>query len=279
MTELFSDLLVTTPNGGGFWAVADGAIALLDDRPSTGLSIDQSVICRGIQPNKLILSRNSSDRELAANESLHFNDIHDVLIVDNYVYLVSAGTNEILQLDFSFKLVRRWTFRGGEDSWHLNCLGLWAGEVVFSAFGKFNGYRAWEGKTRGNGFVQRLSTNEILIENLSQPHSLLSVGRECYIANSGEMELLVFRDGNLCGNRQFDGYVRGACEKNGILYIGLSCSRNIANQNIRLNSAAVVAVDRIGLKEIGRLYLPTPEIYEVKCMTGCDSLIRGRARI
>lgn len=259
MHYLFDNLLVSSPNGGGLLFIHRDQAFHLDTINTTGISLNGSTLLRGLQPQGLVLYKN---HHVEQHDVPDIHDIHDVLIAEPFLYTVGTTANEILQLDEQVKEVRRWTFAGGQDAKHLNCLTLWNQRIVFCAFGDFTEPRQYKGNTELAGFVQDLHTGERLINGLSQPHSLCSVGEHLLLANSESKELREYdRRGLLLRSKVLKGYTRGICVQNGKIYIGLSRSRNIDSDG--LSSARLVALDSQSWQELGYIDLPVPEVYSI----------------
>ena len=240
------------------------------------MSIKERIVLRGIQPSKIKLYHRGNN--IAQNTKV-FDDIHDVLLDDNFYYLVGTSGNEIFQFNRStMKEVQRWNFSGEKDAQHINCLAKWNGSIIFSAFGEFNEHCGYKGKTKKSGFVQNLHTGHRLITGLSQPHSLASIGQNLLLANSENKELLEYGPtGNLIRTLTLDGYTRGIFIFENIIYIGLSCQRTI--ESLGIGKAAVIAIDRDSWVELGTIYLPTSEIYAIQGLSDRDDVIHILANI
>ncbi|WP_248799618.1 DUF4915 domain-containing protein [Pseudomonas sp. MWU13-2105] len=259
MPYLFDNLLVSSPNGGGLLFIHRDQAFHLDMINTTGISLNGSTLLRGLQPQGLVLYK---DQRVEQYDVPHIHDIHDVLLAEPYLYTVGTTGNEILQLDEHAEEVRRWTFAGGQDAKHLNCLTLWNQRLVFSAFGDFTGPRQYKDNTDQAGFVQDLHSGERLINGLSQPHSLCAVGEHLLLANSENKELHEYdSSGLLLRSKLLQGYTRGICVQNGKIYIGLSRSRNIDGN--ALSSARLVVLDSQSWQELGCIDLPVPEVYSI----------------
>ena len=260
---------MSSPNeGGGLFFIHEDELFKLDNFKTTGLSVKGRSIVRGVQPNKLWLHKKA--HEITQN-TVPFDDIHDTYIDGHFVYLVRTSGNEIIKLNDAGDEVQRWVFPGEKDALHINCLEKWNGNIVFSAFGEFREHRAYKGKTKKSGFVQDLLTGHRLITDLSQPHSLVSIGQNLLLANSEDKELSEYGpSGDLIRTLTLDGYTRGIYVAENTIYIGLSCSRNIENSGI--STATVVAIDRSSWKELGRVQMPAKEIYGIQGLADHDMI-------
>jgi glycosyltransferase involved in cell wall biosynthesis len=271
MTDIFNRLLVSCPNeAGGLFLINHGTVRRIDASQSTGLAIDGNRTLRGIQPGTVI---QLGERPwIISDNEAGVDDIHDVVFKDGYCYVVGTTGNKVIKLDGEGQEVETWTFADADDSWHINCLGDWNDRIVFSAFGDFSTTRGYKKATNGAGFVRDLLSGNILIDGLSQPHSLVSCGENLIVANSEMKEIREYApDGTLLRTAQFDGYTRGISVGEEIVYIGLSCSRNVSDAGV--STATVVAIDRATWAEIGRIALPSREIYDIRQVINRDTLL------
>lgn len=260
MSELFSDLFVSSPNGGGLFFIQEGQVVKLDSINTVGLGSDANSFFRAIQPDQLwVLGERTTviDKHVA-----DLGDIHDVIALDGYLYVVGTTRNEVVKFDEYGNELFRWRMPGADDSQHLNCLAVWDGRVVYSAFGEFSDHRGYKGKTAEQGFVKDLETGKVLISGLSQPHSVIQHGKNLLLANSDIKELCEFSpEGVLVRSKKLPGYTRGVWVKQNVIYVGLSRSRN--TDILSLDTATVVALDCDSLEEIGRIAIPANEIYSI----------------
>jgi len=268
MPHLFDNLLISSPNGGGLLFIHRNQAFHLDTINTTGISLNGGTLLRGLQPQGLLIYKG---HRVEQYDVPYIHDIHDVLIVEPFLYTVGTTANEVLQLDERAEEIRRWTFAGEQDAKHLNCLALWNQRIVFCAFGDFTEPRQYKDNTEQAGFVQDLHTGERLINGLSQPHSLCSVGEHLLLANSESKELREYdSSGLLLRSKVLEGYTRGICVQNGKIYVGLSRSRNVDDDG--LSNARLVALDSQSWKELGRMDLPVPEVYSIHGIENPDAL-------
>lgn len=272
MPSLFDGLLISCPNDGGLFLVHGGRATRLDSLHCTGLDVREDAVLRGLQPRGLALTGRRA--WTLGGDGAPFDDIHDVLFDGDGCYVVGTTGNEVVRFDGAGVETGRWRFSEEKDSWHLNCLARWNGAIVFSAFGTFASTRGYKGATDGAGFVQELVSGHRRIEGLSQPHSLVPYGRNLLVANSERKEVREYApDGTLLRVAALDGYTRGICVVGDLLYVGLSCSRNI--DEAHLPSATVVALDMATWAEKGRVRLNAREIYSIVAVPDPDRLVRA----
>ena len=262
--DIFDKLIISSPNGGGLYFICEGNPVKLDNFYSTGLSVNGRKLIRGFQDSGVTIYDGSNGYEID-NKVMGFDDVHDVLIDGEFYYLVGTSGNEVVKVSAFGKELQRWVFPGEIDSMHINCLAKWNGAIVFSAFGDFSIGYDYKGKSLGSGFVQDLHSGQRLITDLSQPHSLVSVNENLILASSEAMEIVEYGPScNVLRRKQFDGYTRGICVLGDIVYVGLSCSRNIEHSGV--DNACVLAIEKTSWNEIGRLQLPCSEIYQIQSL-------------
>lgn len=276
MSELFDELFVSCPNGGGLFFIKERHVFRLDNQETTGISLEDNLVLRAIQPDDLHVY--TCNPKIISGKKAGFGDIHDVLIHNGACYIVGTEQNEVVKFSSDGDELQRWKFPGEPDSWHINCLTVWNGRIVFSAFGNFRVHRQYKGNTSKSGFVQDLLSGEILVKDLSQPHSVIAKGTSIILANSEEKEILEFDEkGTLSKSRTLDGYTRGIAVKGDVIYVGISRSRNIDSDHGQ--GAMIVALDASSFEEIGRIEVPAQEIYTVACRTDAQGTIKTLASI
>jgi GT2 family glycosyltransferase len=270
MKGLFSNLLVSSPNGGGLFFINAGSVTRLDSFNTVGLFAASGRFLRGIQPDSLWIF---GDTPLQiGSDTLAIGDVHDVLEFDGYVYVVGTAGNEIIKLDKQGIERQRWRFPGEDDSRHVNCLGIWNGEVIYSAFGEFTSHRGYKGASDGQGFVNELFSGKRLISGLSQPHTPVGCGQNLLLANSQRSELHEYGPGGeLLRKQTLPGYTRGICVTDEAIYVGMSKSRNLDSDG--LATAILLALDPDTWEELGRVAIPASEIYSVICISDDAELL------
>ncbi|WP_075322349.1 DUF4915 domain-containing protein [Acidithiobacillus albertensis] len=255
---LFHNLLLTTTGEGGLHLLHENQCYQLDSLGSTGISEQDGLLLRAVQPGTLIIYGHNHLQK----HSNSWDDIHDVLFENGQIWLISSTHNHILELNQEGVEKKRWKFSSIEDSWHLNCLARWQGRMVFSAFGEFHAYRGYKEGTERTGFVQDLETGRKLVTGLSQPHSLALLNDDLLLANSQTGSIRQYdAKGILIREKQLNGYTRGIAITEQFIYVGLSASRNVDTFNA--DCAEIVAIDRNTLAECGRLKVPNREIYGI----------------
>ncbi|MDU8459091.1 MULTISPECIES: glycoside hydrolase family 99-like domain-containing protein [Pseudomonas syringae group] len=260
MSGLFSNLLVSSPNGGGLFFINANSVKKLDSFNTVGLFAESGRFFRGIQPDSLWVY---GDTALEIDSgTVPVGDVHDVLEFEDHIYVVGTTGNEVIKLDKQGVERQRWRFPGEDDSRHVNCLGIWNGTIVYSAFGEFTRHRGYKGLSDGQGFVNELFSGKRLVSGLSQPHTPVGHGDNLLLANSERSELHEYGPGgDLIRKKVLPGYTRGICVTGDAIYVGMSKSRNLDAGG--LASAVLIALDTDTWEELGRIALPASEIYSV----------------
>lgn len=260
MNGLFSNLLVSSPNGGGLFFIHDKLPKKLDSFNTVGLFAAPRKFLRAIQPESVWAF---GDNPLQIHsDAVALGDVHDVLEFEGHLYVVGTTGNEVIKLDSQGTECQRWRFPGEDDSRHVNCLGIWNGRIVYSAFGEFSQHRGYKGLSEGQGFVNDLMTGRRLISGLSQPHTPMPNGENLLLANSERSELHEYApNGDLLRKKTLPGYTRGISVTEDAIYVGMSKSRNIDVEG--LSSAVLLALDPDTWEELGRVAIPASEVYSV----------------
>ncbi len=265
--DILDPLLVSAPNGGGLLYAYRQVLMPLHDEDATGLSVtadsllwctqgDGSRSLRGLKDGRL-LSIPLAQTPL---------DLHDVLRTPDGLHLALTETNEVARLDDDFRIQQRWRLGGEPDSVHVNSIAWHGGRLIASMFGVFDTHRGYKGQTRKAGRVVDVHDGEVLIEGLSQPHSLVPVDGQLWLCSSEDCAVHIY-DENFLLERELTlpGYTRGlAVGANGV-YVGISRSRNLnSGDTDALSSASIIVLDRDSLEMTGQVPVPWNEIYDIR---------------
>ncbi|MFZ3053061.1 MAG: DUF4915 domain-containing protein, partial [Sulfuricurvum sp.] len=258
------NLLVSCPNtDGGLVQVIKGKANRIDQSGTTGLRNFNNKLIRSIQHSDfaefLVYDEDNSYVSIIHRE---LRDIHDLLVFDDLLYVVSTGTNEVVALDTSYKIKKCYKFDGDGDAWHLNCLEVINGRVCVSAFCNFKEHYRYKGKTLNSGFLIDVESEVVLIDKLSQPHSPKFDGEYLYICDSEKKSLKKFDiKNNLVNEITFGSYTRAICIDGNNLYVGLSKSRNIDDNS---EEAQILVLDKNSFDILGKILIPCSEIYNIE---------------
>lgn len=257
-------LLVSCPNDGGLFLAGAGATRRISAVDTVGIvaTPDGFVWARqsGVDNVLRVVDVAGSFREHWMRED-HL-DLHDLLWLDDSLYVVCTKINGVVRLDPQLRERQRWTRPGGPDSIHLNSIAKYRGRLVVSIFGHFSEYREYKGRTAKAGCVLDLETGEVLISGLSQPHSLKVEGDHLWLCDSEARTLRIYDGDAQIEERRFDAYTRGLLLAGDHVYVGLSRTRNTEAQG-GIPSAQVVVLDRGSLCEIDRIALDAEEVYDI----------------
>ena len=151
-------------------------------------------------------------------------DGHSVARQGEELIVVSTGTDEIVAYrlhDFELGSARVvWTpTESGTDTHHINSLAVANGELLCSAFGPKDG-DSWA--TTRTGYVLNVTTGNVLLGGLRQPHSANWNQGQLFVCNSLEGSV------NTCEGvvAYLYGYARGLTfSPDGTMYAGTSLAR------------------------------------------------------
>ena len=270
-------LLVTSPNtGGGLFLYLDGTWTRLSTQSARGLSIFGGGLYVGCEhgngPNEHTLAclRENDPREVSSQRLF---DVHDVAVTDTGIYVVGTWENAVLRFDTtSCELLDRWQFSEAVDSWHINSVAEWNGELVYSAFGEFAEHRGYANYARGEGFVRSLRSDTLHITGLHKPHTLVPTSDGgLLIGNSGEGELRYYdASATLMRTLQLGGFVRGIAHTGDHLYAGVSAKRGGTVAEAQMASIRVIASD--SWETVCSIPCPFSEIYDIRSVHKSQAL-------
>jgi len=162
----------------------------------------------------------------------HTGDLHthDVALSAEGIILTATRFSCLARVSFDFNFVPFWKPRFvsdlvPEDRCHLNGLALRENQPKYvTALGKTDTAGAWRENKAAGGIVIDITTDEIIAEGLSMPHSPRWYDGRLWVLNSGAGELLVIdpasgRQNVVCG---LPGYLRGLCFIGPYAVVGLS---------------------------------------------------------
>lgn len=210
--------------------------------------------------------------------------IHDIAYTKEGLIGINTKFSCLVKIDDKFNFTPIWKpffieSLDAIDACHLNGMAVDNGEILYvTAFAKTSIEEGWRKNKYTSGLLMDIKKNEILLDNLSMPHSPRVYENYIYLAESAKGELIrVNRDTLekevLCS---LPGFTRGIDIKGDLLFIGLSKFREdhlygdapILKKYKELKSGVVVyhitSNSIIGMVE----YLNTVrEIYDVKTIS------------
>ncbi len=259
------ELIVSSPDNGGLSYIAGDQVTVIDWHATTGLFVDESQLIWGYQENggrhvNVIKAGKYSQVELSKSAL----DIHDILIHDQHLYIVTTDNNSVIQLDDTFNIADSWQLPGEHDSAHINSVAYYGGHLIASIFGHFEKHRGYKGDTLGKGQVIDLVSGKTCIDGLSQPHSLTVVDNQLYLCSSEDMALHIYDGYKLDRKISLPGYARGICVGKDHIYVGISISRNIDPDKRGGHKGSIVVIEKQSLLPVGMVQIPFREIYDIR---------------
>jgi glycosyltransferase involved in cell wall biosynthesis len=162
-------------------------------------------------------------------------DAHSVVFKDDYVYVVSTGTNQIYRIPFikdcfgSEELY--WSYPGvkyDSDEVHLNGLTLDGDHLIASCFGPRQADGSWD--SRGRVFY--LTLNKKICEGLNQPHSPTISDKQLIFAESAKHQLYILekKENEWAKNQiiKLKGYTRGITVLEDSIFVAISANRKVS---------------------------------------------------
>ena len=267
-------LLVSCPGGkGGVLYVFGQQHIMLSTIATTGIHLDDKRLVIAYQVNggskiKVVDHKSFSEVELSDKPL----DLHDVLMYEDSLYAVATENNEVIQFDKMMNVVSRWGLPGEHDSSHMNSVAVYQGRLIVSFFGPFEKNREYKEGTEKLGQVIDIKTKEIMINGLSQPHSLTVDGEYLYLCSSQERELHRYYGYKLNKKISLPGYTRGLALGDKHIYVGISQSRNIMIED-DCASGSIVILNRETLETVGVIMIPFTEVYDIRLVNDRTNLV------
>jgi hypothetical protein len=190
------------------------------------------------------------------------NDPHDVLWDGQHYIAVSSFQDSVLWVTAEGSEIKRFQPAQGSDCWHLNSLLMHEGVLYATAFGRFEQPRGWVGyQHEGTGMLFRLDTGEDVLSDLCCPHTPRFESDQWIVCNSASSELKVFSaGGELIQCVQLRDWVRGLAITDRYVLVGESVNRQLTGD---VRGATVAILDRKTWTVLGRLKLPSREVYDL----------------
>ena len=258
-------LLVSGPNGGGLFLRAAG------EAEARCISVVDTV-GMAVMPGGFAWARQSATANLlrlVRPQGLDIHDLgggpedlHDLHWIDGALHAVCTMSNSVVRLDASLREVHRWQLPGEPDSVHLNSIVMHEGRLLGSIFGWFGEHRGYKGRTRGAGCVIDLESRDVVVDGLSQPHSLRSHDGLLWLCDSEARRVRVFEGRREVASRAFDGYTRGLLVHGDLVHVGLSASRN-GDGGSAVTTGTVLVLEAGTLREVERFTIAAPEVYDI----------------
>lgn len=264
----------------GLWSIESDRIDKLYDGSFTGLchykdsilTVHQSAFHQFEENPDAFYVQDCLDGRKYRFDSDPPHDPHDIKIVNDSLYAVSAADNSIkvYRLDGDkLKHTRAIPVfptaeKRGEDALHVNSITEHNGGLLVSCFGLFNKKQGWRDQ-EGTGLIAKMDYGwRVYVSGLDQPHSLYVEGNTLYYCNSARSQVIAHDP----ANRQvyeFQHYVRGLCRlPDGGWVVGESGWRH--QKDDEKQDANLVLCDR-EFNVIRRRPIPAcTEVYDILCL-------------
>jgi hypothetical protein len=175
-----------------------------------------------MQGNGLLRRSDGSGEWAPVVKFEHLKDGHSVCGYDkSSVLIASSGTNSIVRA-WHGKSEVFWQSDVGDnqDRIHVNSVAVHEGQTFITAFGESQ-TQSW--LDARNGYVQNITTGQVVYRGLYHPHSLCFHDRDWWVCDS--------LGGRVVGSGGFEipvntGYLRGLAIKDGVSVVGSSHFRH-----------------------------------------------------
>lgn len=212
-------------------------------------------------------------------------DIHEMAWVEEELWFINTRFSCLCTVDKNYSFVPRWrppfiTAYDLRDRCHLNGLGVREGRPKYvTALGETNTAGGWRTNKAFGGILIDLDTNQILLRELSMPHSPRWYRDRLWVLESGKGSLAYLDpvQGELVTVAQLPGFTRGLDFCGDLAFIGLSQIRESAvfsglplTQTLNERICGVWAVDIRTGETIGflRFEQAVQEIFAVSLLPG-----------
>ena len=203
---------------------------LLGAHGVTGLALTDSHLLAAVQNSSMGPFLAIFDRQAFQFIDRHVfelaRDVHSIVVDGNDVVVASSGTDEVVRvrLEGSRVISEAVVWRPDSsaprgDYHHLNALCHANGDLLVSGFGRKPG-KLWS--SAHDGFIFNITTNQVVVCNIDQPHSIVALGETLAYCESRRMRIRTVND-----SRQvtLPGYTRGLCRTGDTLCVALSQGR------------------------------------------------------
>ena len=232
------DLLGHLPALGvtGLAAQGDRVYAVLHNLrdPLTWLGTSQGAL--------MVLDR--ATLRLISQYPMRGHDVHSVAVLDDTVYAVSTGTDEVIALDMDGDEVRServfWRPDNGldrNDHHHLNAIAVHEGDLLVCGFGRKADGDRWSAAR--DGFIYNITREREVVRGIYQPHSVISMGGGLGYCES---PLLAARLPDGRSAIDLPGYCRGLCAIGDKLYIATSQGRRRSKSTGEINNPSATGI-------------------------------------
>ena len=153
---------------------------------------------------------------------------HSLAFHEGYLYIVSTGNNSIFRLPYNRKFGKEELHsrldEADSDRIHLNSLAVFDNQLIVSCFGLQKGNNFIR-----SGYVKNVSYNNILMEGIREPHSLVNYNNALYVLESTTGCLYEIIPGKKCQLvKEFSSYARGLAFQDNDIFIVRNAHRRLS---------------------------------------------------
>jgi hypothetical protein len=205
----------------------------------TGLTQDSEYIYALSQKDRIFVIRKDNYRIVTKKELDEVELGHSIVINGDDLYVVSTGTDKVLQYRFDKKRKKLifakeiWSpleSKGDADTHHINSICFHGHDLCVSAFGKKDGEK-WNSAT--HGYVYNISANRRVLDKIYHPHSVNIVNDDIYYCESTTKSIKKNGDTIIKIDR---GYVRGLSVFENYVIFGTSSGRKTSKSTGLVNN-------------------------------------------
>jgi len=211
-------------------------------------------------------------------------DLHDMAWGNEGLWGVNTRFSCLSIIDDEFSFKARWqpSFITGltpDDRCHLNGMAMENGKPRYvTALGSTDSPKGWRASVQNGGILMDVESGEIITHGLAMPHSPRICDNRLFVLCSATGELISIdtHTGRYDVVTRLNGFLRGMCRKDDILFIGLSGLRKNSGTFRNLPVAknplfcGIVAVHLSSGEPVGyiRYENSVEEIYDVQFLEG-----------
>ncbi len=273
---LEDNLLVSAPSiqgrPGGLYHLkkttwfASAELQIIDLLDTSGLYLQSNLFLRSLQnKSTLFLVAYSQTGQTWTIANSELKNIHDMVIFEHSLYVVSCFTNEIAKISMTGEIEERWKFGNGAHTWHINCLSVWDNRLVATCSGRFDVEPDWASDLGRPGQVFDVKTGDILWSDLAHPHAP-GVDRQNrkYVCDSkGQKVLIKESSGNIIELKFPGSFPKALAWGKNMLYVGLAKYRFPLAGQKGIDSARIAIVNLKDFSIVDYIDLPIDEMYNI----------------
>jgi GT2 family glycosyltransferase len=164
-------------------------------------------------------------------------DVHSIWLLDGRLFVVSTGTDEVMELEIRGPQILSETVFWRPDPsgprvdiHHLNGLCESRGRLLVSGFGP-KASQLWN--SAQDGFILDILDGTVIASSVYHPHSIAALNDTIAYCESSKMSVRVVGDNR---HQILPGYTRGLCQNGEKLYVGTSIGRKVSKSARVINN-------------------------------------------